>query len=360
MSSSLRKLISSLVMVGFQGTKLNDDTKKLIDNGIGGAILFKRNIENAHQTAQLNFDLKQYAGRPFLCAVDQEGGRVARLRGTPFTELPPMRNVNSVELASKIGALLAFECRSVGFDFDFAPVMDVDTNPKNPVIGDRSFSEDPFEVSKLAVALAQAMEANGVASCAKHFPGHGDTAQDSHHDLPRLPHDLRRLKEIELVPFQQYSKANLASVMTAHVVFEALDAKVPATMSALAMTKLLREELGFSGVIVSDDLEMKAIAQHFSVERAFVEGLNAGVDYFLICHQVDVQNRAIDAAVKAVESGQLKEEKLHQAKVRVDSLMRKFARGPEMLVHQLGSPEHQRVQAGIVGDGVKRRDPTEV
>jgi beta-N-acetylhexosaminidase len=354
----LREFISSLVMVGFDGLALNDDTKRLIDDGVSGAILFKRNIESAEQVYELNAQLKRYAGRPFLCAVDQEGGRVARLRQAPFTEIPPMRQVTSRNMAAQIGRLLAYECRAVGFDWNFAPVMDVDTNPHNPVIGDRSFSREAQRVAEFGVALAQAMEEGGVASCAKHFPGHGDTSQDSHHELPRLPHDLKRLHEVELVPFRAYAAHQLASVMTAHVVFEALDVKQPATMSPLAMTGLLRKDLGFNGVIVSDDLEMKAIAAHFSVEQAFVAGLQAGVDYFLICHRAEVQTRAIEAGVKAVEAGVLSEAQLWAARTRVDALRNKFANIASGAI-SLGSSEHQRLKAGIVSDGRLRHDPTE-
>src|SRR5262249_37567228 len=188
---------------------------------------------------------------------------VARLRGPPYTSLPPMRLLGQrgdPETARRVGRLLAFELRATGFDWDFAPVLDVDSNPANPVIGDRSFGSDPAEVVRLGVALAEGMERAGVASCGKHFPGHGDTLQDSHLTLPVLEHGLERLEAVELVPFRAYARAGLASVMTAHVRFPALGEDGAATLSRKSITGLLRERLAFRGGVVRDDLGMKAIA----------------------------------------------------------------------------------------------------
>jgi beta-N-acetylhexosaminidase len=287
---------------------------------------------------------------------------VARLRGAPFTTLPSMRAIGLAgesDVARRVGALLAYEVRALGFDVDFAPVLDVDTNPLNPVIGDRSFHRDAQQVARLGVALAQGLEAGGVASCGKHFPGHGDSSQDSHLDLPRLPHSLSRLREVELVPFAAYAQAGLASLMTAHVVFEALDATLPATMSPKVLRGLVRDELKFDGVIVSDDLEMKAVAEHFSIERAVVEGLRAGVDLFLVCHHAKVQRRAIEALVKAVEAGELGRELVDQAHRRVEALTRRFVLGPEQRLATLGSSEHHRLAAGLGVEAFTAKDPTE-
>lgn len=362
MTLPLDRLAAGLFVVGFPGPQPDDEVKRLVDDGVAGVILFKRNVGTARETAELVGALKRHAGRPFLAAVDQEGGRVARLRGTPFTALPPMRELGrrgDEALARRAGRLLAFETRACGFDWNFAPVVDVDTNPANPVIGDRSFAREAAEVARLGVALAQGLEAGGVASCAKHFPGHGDTSQDSHLDLPSLPHHLERLRAIELLPFEAYAKAKLASVMTAHVVFEALDPSVPATMSKRAMGELLRGQLGFEGVIVSDDLEMKAIAANFTIERAVVESLDAGVDCFLVCHHPEVQRKAIDAIVRAVASGRLRQEQVEAAHRRVSALVQRFARGPEERWAELGSPEHQRLAEGLDAGHFTGVDPTE-
>ncbi len=362
MSSALYRDCARLFMVGFPGPRIDDDFAALMKEGLFGAILFKRNVGTAQETAALCREIKSRAGRPFTLAVDQEGGRVARLRGAPFTTLPTLRELGlqgDLGVAERVGRLLAHELRAVGFDWNFAPVLDVDTNPANPVIGDRSFSRDPDEVGRLGVAMARGLEAGGVASCGKHFPGHGDTTTDSHLTLPRLPHDLERLHRVELVPFRAFAQAGLASLMTAHVLFDALDSQVPATMSPRVLQGLLRQELGFDGVLVSDDLEMKAIAAHYSVEEAAVQGTLAGVDLFLVCHNADVQRSAIEALVRAVESGRVPRSRIEEAHRRLARLEARFTRGPEDRVATLGDTEHQALAAGLAS-GVSGKDPTEV
>lgn len=361
-ASALYRDCARLFMVGFPGTRIDADLAALMDDGIYGAILFKRNVGTAQETATLCRELKLRAGRPFILSVDQEGGRVARLRGAPFTALPPMRELGQrgdARLVERVGRLLAHELRAVGFDWDFAPVLDVDTNPANPVIGDRSFSRDAEEVARLGVALARGLEAGGIASCGKHFPGHGDTTTDSHLTLPRLAHDLERLRRVELVPFRAFAQARLASLMTAHVLFDALDKGVPATMSERVLTGVLREELGFDGVLVSDDLEMKAIADHYTVEEAAVQGTLAGVDLFLVCHQADVQRRAIEAVVKAVESGRIPRERITEAHRRLDVLAARFAHPAEDRLATLGGAEHHALAKGL-DSAFAGKDPTEV
>ncbi len=359
---TLERRCAGLLLIGFPGTAADDEVKRLIDDGAMGVILFKRNVTDATGTAELIRQLKRHAGRPLCAAVDQEGGRVARLRGPPFTNLPPMRELGrrgDEALCERTGRLLAHEVRAVGFDWDYAPVLDVDTNPKNPVIGDRSFHHTPGRVAQLGVALARGLEAGGVASCAKHFPGHGDTEKDSHLDLPRLPHGLERLRQVELPPFAAYARAGLASVMTAHVIFDALEPGVPATMSPRAVA-LLREELGFKGLLVSDDLEMKAIAEHFSVEEAIVRSLAAGCDLFLVCHKAAVQRRCIEALAQAVREGRVSEARLAEAEARIATLVQRFVRGPEDRVAELGSQAHRALAAGLDAEAVAGRDPTEV
>jgi beta-N-acetylhexosaminidase len=362
MTGELYRLCARMFMAGFPGTAPDADFLALVDEGLFGAILFKRNVEGAAQTAALCAEIKSRAGRPFILAVDQEGGRVARLRGPPYTELPPMRVLGatgSEALAEQAGRLLAFELRAVGFDWDFAPVLDVDTNPANPVIGDRAFDRSPQTVARLGVALSRGLEAGGVASCGKHFPGHGDTSQDSHHTLPHLPHALVRLRQVELVPFRAYAEAKLASLMTAHVLFDAIDPDVPATLSRPVLQGILREELGFEGVLVSDDLEMKAIADNYGIGEAAVLGALAGVDLFLVCHRAAVQREAIEAVVRAVEGGRLPKARVLEANARLDSLCARFAHPAQDALARLGSPEHLALQQGLVAGSVDGKDPTE-
>jgi beta-N-acetylhexosaminidase len=278
--ADLERLAARMFCMGFTGLRASDEMRRLIHRGIGGAILFKRNFQDARQFADLCGELKQLADRPFLTCIDQEGGRVTRL-GVPFSAIPPMRSIgerNDPELARRFAAHIGAELRAANIDMNLAPVLDVDTNPANPVIGDRSFGRSAELVAKVGVEWIVGLQSAGVAACGKHFPGHGDTAQDSHLDLPRLPHGMERLERIELPPFAAAIGAGVAAIMTAHVVFDAIDPHVPATMSRPALHGVLRERLGFQGVIISDDLEMKAIAGRFELEEVIVRGVNAGID----------------------------------------------------------------------------------
>lgn len=362
--NDLEPMAAKLFCVGFQGTTVPKELLELQARGISGAILFKRNLEGPAQAASLNAALKRAAGRPFLTSVDQEGGRVMRLR-EPFTPVPPMRILGQAgdpALARKLGAVLGMELRALGFDLDFAPVLDVDTNPANPVIGDRSFAREPGAVAALAVALLEGMQEVGVAACGKHFPGHGDTAQDSHLELPRLAHPMERLEEVELVPFAAAIQAGVASIMTAHVIFEALDPHYPATMSRPALDGILRDRLGYQGVVISDDLEMSAIADHFGLEDAVIRGVNAGVDLFLVCHSHEKQHQAIDALIRGVERGQVKRERLLEAGARIDRMMERFVRSfvGDAELSLLGCDEHLELVREIeqlAGGGSQRLGP---
>jgi beta-N-acetylhexosaminidase len=321
----LDRELAGLLCIGFHGTSPSAEVLELIRRGVGSVVLFSRNLVEAEQVAGLVGELKRAAPGPLLVAIDQEGGRVARLRAAHgFTELPPMRRLGQrgdEALAFEAGALLGRELRAVGIDLDFAPVVDVDTNPLNPVIGDRSLSRDAAAVARLGAALARGLQSAGVAACAKHFPGHGDTSQDSHLTLPRLPHPLSRLQAVELPPFTALARAGVAAVMTAHVVFEPLDPERPATL-APAVLRLLREVCGFDGACVSDDLEMKAITGAFPLEVAAPGALVAGVDQLLLCHTAAAQHRAIDLLREAAETGRLTPVRRAEAAARVAALRR--------------------------------------
>ena len=359
---SLDSDCAGLFSVGFHGTSPSPEVLDMIRRGAYGVVLFGRNLESPEQVAGLTAALKQAARRPLLVSVDQEGGRVARLRAPQgFTELPPMRAVGAAgdeALAREVGALIGRELRAVGIDQDYAPVVDVDTNPRNPVIGDRSLSRDPAVVARLGVALAQGLQSAGVAACAKHFPGHGDTSQDSHKDLPRIEHSLGRLRSVELLPFRALAGAGVAAVMTAHVVFEALDPRRPATLSAPVM-RLLREWCGFGGCALSDDLEMRAVAEHFPLEEAVAASVAAGVDALLVCHHAEVQQRAVDLLRRAVERGEVSRERLAEARARVGRLLQWAGPPPDprRVREALRTPEHlalaERVPVLAAG-----RDPT--
>jgi beta-N-acetylhexosaminidase len=228
-------------------------------------------------------------------------------------------------LAEAAGSLLARELRAVGFDLDFAPVVDVDSNPANPVIGDRSFGSSPQVCARLGAAVVRGIQDSGVAACAKHFPGHGDTLQDSHLTLPRLPHDLDRLRRVEWPPFAAAIRAGVASVMTAHVIFEALDPELPATLSPRALAPL-RGELGFEGVIISDDLEMAAIARGWPMDVAAPMALTAGCDLILVCHHLEAQQLAIESLARSADRNTEFRDRLLNASQRVQLLAETWAK----------------------------------
>lgn len=327
MSSELETQAARLFTVGFQGKTISADLSRLLARGVGGVVLFARNVGEPAEVAALTSSIKREAGRPIPISLDQEGGKVARLK-KGFSELPAMRalgEIGSAALTRDVGVLIGRELRAVGFDMNYAPVLDVDTNPDNPVIGSRSFGRTPELVGELAVALAEGLESVGVAACGKHFPGHGDTHQDSHLALPRLPHSLERLQKVELPPFVAAIAAGIPALMTAHVIFEPLDPVYPATMSRAALHGLLREKLGYDGLVVSDDLEMRAIADHYAVEEVVVRGLNAGVDQLLCCHTAELAQRAIEAVVHAVERGTVSREILANANRRIQTFTARYA-----------------------------------
>ncbi len=260
--------------------------------------------------------------------------------------------------------LLARELLACGIDLNYAPVVDVDTNPLNPVIADRSFSRDPRRVARLGVAFAQGMEKAGVASCVKHFPGHGDTSQDSHLTLPRLAHDKRRLWEVELVPFVAAARAGLASVMTAHVRFEAFD-RLPATLSPMSL-ELLRKDVEFKGCCISDDLEMKAISENWGVPDAAELAVAAGCDAVLVCHTLRHQHDSIDAIARGARAGPLSRERLAEAAERV-AVLQKFARpasaiDPMAAGASCSTEEHRHFAAQLAESAAiaeRLTDPTE-
>jgi beta-N-acetylhexosaminidase len=341
----LETMAARLLTVGFHGKALTPDLERLIARGVGGVILFSRNVGSPREVLELTRALKAKAGRPLVVSIDQEGGKVARLR-EGFTPLPPFRALGErgdPALAHAYGRMVGTELAAVGIDLDFAPVLDVDTNPENPVIGARSLGHDPALVATLGVAFAAGLGDAGVAACGKHFPGHGDTHTDSHLELPRLTHPLSRLEQVELVPFAAAAAAGIPAIMTAHVVFEALDPARPATMSAAVLRALLRERLGYGGVVFSDDLEMEAIADHFEIEDVMVEGLEAGVDSFLACHTAELAHRAIDAVVAAVTRGALSPERVRASAARIQGLAGHFAvRHPgEQGLAVVGSEAHR-------------------
>src|SRR5206468_8201160 len=280
-TSLLRRTAGQLFMVGLPRPALDRETREfLAERCPGGVILFKRNIRSAEQLRRLVADIHATgAGVPPLVALDHEGGRVDRLPHPPFTHFPPMALVGEsgdTRLAEAVGRAMGRELRAVGIDLDFAPVLDVWSNPRNRVIGDRAFGTDPARVARLGVALARGLGRAGVLACGKHFPGHGASAGDSHFVLPRVRRSRRALAATELVPFARAAAADIPALMTAHIVYPALDPRRPATLSPAICRDLLRRRLGFRGVLFSDDLEMNAVAARSTPARSAAAALGAG------------------------------------------------------------------------------------
>jgi beta-N-acetylhexosaminidase len=263
--------------------------------------------------------------------VDQEGGRVARLK-EPFTVWPPMAalgRAGDVELAERFARALAAELKAVGFTLDYAPVLDIHTNPKNPVIGDRALAAKAEEVARLGSAIVRALQAEGIAACGKHFPGHGDTNADSHFELPLVEHPPERLRQVEFKPFEAAIAAGVATIMTAHVFVPSLDDQRPSTLSKRIVTDILRTELRYDGVILSDDLEMKAVASEYAVPKAAVLAIEAGCDGVLICSgDHDTQAAALEALVHAVENDELRLSAVEDALKRQQRAKEKFLATP--------------------------------
>ena len=353
MPPSIRRDIGQLLIGSFPGTTIPAELRSLArEFGLGGVILFARNIEAAEQVAELARDVQDLATElPLWVSVDQEGGRVARLKA-PFTEWPPMAVLGrsgDVALASRFAAALAAELRAVGVTLDYAPVLDIHTNPNNPVIGDRALSDDAEMVARLGAAIIQGLQDNGVAACGKHFPGHGDTSVDSHEALPVVEHPPDRIRRVECVPFREAIRANVAFIMTAHVLVPALDEDKPATLSRRIVYDLLRDELGFEGVILSDDLEMKAVTSTYGVSDAAVQAMAAGCDGLLICGgNVEAQAAALESLVHAVEDGPVPYKRLDDALRRQRRAKERFltvpvAAGRSVLRQVIGCDEHRRV-----------------
>lgn len=325
---TLRQKIGMLTICGFEGTEMNGEIADLIENeGVGGVVLFRRNIASPAQVARLTADLQASAASagtpPLLVSIDQEGGMVARLdRGVA---LPPgnmaLGAIQDPAAAREAALITAAELNALGINMNFAPCLDVNNNPANPVIGVRSYGADAERVAAYGVEALRGYREGGIVAIAKHFPGHGDTAVDSHRDLPVIPHGTERLERLELVPFRAAVAAGAPGLMTAHVVFPALEPSgLPATLSSAVLTGWLRGKLGYDGVVITDCLEMKAIADRYGTAKGAVMAVQAGADLVLISHTYAAQKEALAALAQAVEAGHIPMSRIDEAVERVQRL----------------------------------------
>jgi beta-N-acetylhexosaminidase len=344
-----RRAAGQVLVAGFPGTEAPEVLIRAAAGGeLGGVILFKRNLTTPAAVPDTLRPLVDAApqGWPLLTAIDQEGGRVARL-GAPVVKLPPMRRLGEIDdpdLTERAGRVLGSQLAGLGLSCDFAPILDVDTNPDNPVIGDRSFGRTPDQVVRHALAFARGLAAGPVLSCGKHFPGHGDTELDSHLALPRLGHDRERLDAVELAPFVA-ARGQIPTIMTAHVIFDALDPEVPATLSKKVITGLLREELGYDGLIISDDLEMKAVSEGWGVVDAGLRAIEAGCDTLLVCSDLEALAATRDALCARAERDEAFARRLRDAAERSIAIRRRCP--PRFDPSRLDDPEAGALEAEL-------------
>ncbi len=332
---SLEQMAGQLLMAGFLGTTPGEETRALIQEcHLGALSLFLHNCtDGPDQVRSLTAGLQDLAAKaglpPLLIAIDQEGGVVTRLRH-PFAVFPSQMAqaaTGDPRAAYRVARAMAREMRAVGINWNFAPVLDVNNNASNPVIGVRSFGDDPARVSQLGVAALEGYRDGGVIACGKHFPGHGDTHVDSHLDLPTVDFPWDRLEAVELAPFRTAIAAGIPTLMTAHIRFPAVD-DLPATLSAKMLEGVLRQRLGFGGLIITDALNMKAIANAYGPGEAAVRAIQAGADMALTLFGVDEVRAAHRALVAAVQAGTIPQERFRAALTRVLTLKRGLAARP--------------------------------
>ena len=324
-TQELRKIAGQLIMIRFPGTVLDQATADFIRaNGIRGVCLFRGNMTDSVQLAKLTADLRNVMGPNSLIAIDQEGGAVVRSTWVPA---PPaamgLGAADDTDLAYRTGAAVARAAKSLGFNWNFAPVLDLNNNPNNPVIAERSFGAEPKRAVELAMAWMAGSHAEGVACCVKHFPGHGDTHVDSHRDLPTVDKALPELDVLELAPFRAAAPVAPA-MMTAHIVYPAIDPENPATMSPAILDGILRKQWNYKGIIITDGMDMHAIAGRYGVGNAAVRALLAGADMVMALGTTETQNETLDAIAAALADGSLSQAAVEERQVRLNALAQAY------------------------------------
>lgn len=353
---SVEEKIGQLLLFGWKGetdeenTTVSAHARVLLEEfHVGGVVLLGRNVSSPERTARTMNELQERSRIPLFIIADQEGGMVARFRD-PYVAFPSAMAIAATgdpTLAYRAARATAEQLRAVGVNFNFAPCVDVNNNPLNPIIGTRSYGDTPEQVVRFSAEAIRGYHDGGVLTSAKHFPGHGDTSVDSHLDLPVVDFPRDRIESMEMVPFQEAIRAGVATVMTTHIMFPAYDADVPATMSAKIMTGLLRGQLGYGGVIVTDDLEMKGVEAKWGVVKAAIEAVKAGVDCPLVCHTLSAQRDTVSALKEAVRSGEIPLERIEESVRRILALKERFG-----ILHGV-APADPRAAHSIVSDPEK-------
>ncbi|QTH46071.1 beta-N-acetylhexosaminidase [Cohnella sp. LGH] len=336
-SMTLEQKVGQLIIAGIDGTKFDEKMQQLITNQqVGGVILYKDNFSDLEGSVRLVNELKQGNADnplPLFMSVDQEGGTVSRLP-KDFAALPNAMKVGKTgkpELAEEMGGLLSKELRIMGFNMDFAPVLDVNSNPKNPVIGSRSFGTDAKLVADMGVAAMRGLQAGGTIAVVKHFPGHGDTSVDSHLELPTVPKTVEQLEKLEWIPFRAAIDQGADAVMIAHILFPSIDPDSPSSLSKAVITDLLRDRLGYGGVVITDDMTMGAIARNYGIEEAALQSFLAGSDLILVAHGYDTASQVYDKLLEAAQSGVISEARLDASLRRIISLKQQYKLSDESI-----------------------------
>ncbi|MFB4167972.1 beta-N-acetylhexosaminidase [Virgibacillus sp. JSM 102003] len=327
---SLNAKIGQMIVAGISGTTLTKDTKKLVNNyKVGGIILYRENMQTPEQTVKLANKIKAENSDnhlPILLGVDQEGGKISKLPGD-LKKIPANGEIgdrNNPEYSYKIGSHLGKMVKSFGFNLNFAPVLDVNSNPANPVIGERSFGDDPKVVSNLGIQTMKGIQSQGTISVIKHFPGHGDTSVDSHLQLPTVNKTLMGLKNFELIPFKKAINNGADVVMVAHILLPEIDSEYPSSMSQQIISGLLRQQLNFDGVIVTDDMTMKAITNNYDIGDAAVQSVKSGSDMVMVAHDFNKVVTVFNALKEAVKKGKITEERINKSVSRIKDLKEKY------------------------------------
>lgn len=327
---TVEEKIGQLMIFGLNGTEVDDHVEKMIlENHVGGFILFGHNISNEDQTFKLLNKLKEINTVnkvPLFLSIDEEGGKVSRLPNN-FLKLPEAKkigDINDEKISFEYGKILATRIKSLGFNMNFAPVFDINSNPKNPVIGDRAFGSTAESVVDNGLQVMRGINSENIISIVKHFPGHGDTDVDSHVNIPIVEKSLNELKDIELIPFIKGIDENVDGIMIGHILYPKLDERYPATLSQKIIEELLRKELLYDGVVISDDMTMGAIVKNYSIEEGAARFLTAGGDILLICHGYENQMKVLDRIKKEVEEGDIPQEELDKKVYRILKLKQKY------------------------------------
>ncbi|CUP12577.1 beta-N-acetylhexosaminidase [Clostridium baratii] len=327
---SLDEKIGQLVISGFYGPTLDENILKLVkEDKISGVILFNRNVKDSSQLLSLNNSLKESNKNnklPLFISVDEEGGSVTRMP-SDIKRLPTNKyigSLNNKDLSYKVGEILGEQLSYFGFNMNFAPVLDINSNPNNPVIGNRSFGNNKDIVASLGTSTMKGIQSKNIISVVKHFPGHGDTSVDSHVNLPVVNYDINRLNSFEFVPFKTAIQNGANAVMVGHILLPKIDNKYPSSMSYEIVTNILRKDLGFDGLVVSDDMTMGAITENYSIEEASVKSINAGVDLLLVCQKYENTENVLKALKEAVLNGTISKERLDNALYNIISTKKKY------------------------------------